>query len=105
MMGMLTPKHIKAARLFFQDDGESYWGVRALTGAGKSPDLAMNKRTSAKSDEAADNLAVLWNLGVDYVQGSYFQQIDTEDNNDSGSEATVSSDSAVPRWAHTPGET
>ena len=66
---------------------------------------AMNKRTIAKSVEAADNLAVLWNLGVDYVQGSYFQQIDTEDNNDFGSEATVSSDSAVPRWAHTPGET
>lgn len=66
---------------------------------------AMNKHTIAKSVEAADNLAVLWNLGVEYVQGYYFQHIDTGNTGDFGDETTLSSDSAVPHWAHTPGET
>lgn len=66
---------------------------------------AMNKRTIAKSVEAADNLAVLWNLGVDYVQGNYFQQDGAEGDGDFSSETTLSSDSAIPRWLKTPSRT
>lgn len=63
---------------------------------------AMNKKTIAKSVEAADNLAVLWNLQVDYVQGHYFQPGDVDDSYEITDETTFASDSTVPRWVHNP---
>ena len=61
---------------------------------------ALGKKTVAKSVESAECLAVLWNLGVDYVQGGYFQPGDSGVNYGSGGEATLTSD-AAPRWATT----
>jgi multidomain signaling protein FimX len=60
---------------------------------------ALEKKTIAKSVEAADNLASLWNCGVDYVQGNYFQQADAQLDYEFAGETELSSDSA-PLWAN-----
>lgn len=60
---------------------------------------AMEKKTIAKSVESADALSALWTLGVDYVQGHYFQEADTELNYDFGIETTISSSEGSPQWA------
>ncbi len=60
---------------------------------------ALDKKTIAKFVEAADNLATLWNFGVDYVQGNYFQQADSGLGYEFSGETTLSSDHATPQWA------
>jgi diguanylate cyclase (GGDEF)-like protein/PAS domain S-box-containing protein len=61
---------------------------------------ALSIKTVAKSVEKADNLAPLWNFGVDYVQGHYFETAGEEQDDDSAHEATLSSDEqAAPTWA------
>jgi len=65
---------------------------------------ALNKKTIAKGVESADNLSVLWNLGVDYVMGNYFQQADAALNYEFSGETTISSDISVPQWANTGGK-
>jgi diguanylate cyclase (GGDEF)-like protein/PAS domain S-box-containing protein len=79
-------------------DNVSRTSLKAIVDVAK----AMNKRTIAKSVEAADNLAVLWNLQVDYVQGHYFQPGDVDSSYEYTDESTLASDPTVPRWAHTP---
>jgi diguanylate cyclase (GGDEF)-like protein/PAS domain S-box-containing protein len=68
--------------------------VKAAVGVAK----AIEKKVVAKSVEAADNLATLWNLGVDYVQGNYFQQADGESGYEFVGETTLSEVTA-PSWA------
>jgi diguanylate cyclase (GGDEF)-like protein/PAS domain S-box-containing protein len=68
--------------------------VKAAVGVAK----AIEKKVVAKSVEAADNLAALWNLGVDYVQGHYFQQADGESGYEFVGETTLSEVTA-PNWA------
>jgi EAL domain-containing protein (putative c-di-GMP-specific phosphodiesterase class I) len=68
--------------------------VKAAVGVAK----AIEKKVVAKSVEAADNLAALWNLGVDYVQGNYFQQADGESGYEFVGETTLSEVTA-PSWA------
>ncbi|GEM_PF-791580 len=59
---------------------------------------AMKKKTIAKSVESAEALSVLWTLGVDYVQGHYFQEADAELNYQFAGETTLTSES-TPQWA------
>ncbi|UCH52526.1 MAG: EAL domain-containing protein [Pseudomonadota bacterium] len=59
---------------------------------------AIDKKVVAKSVEAAENLASLWNLGIDYVQGNYFQATDEDANYEPAGETTLSEVSA-PQWA------
>jgi EAL domain-containing protein (putative c-di-GMP-specific phosphodiesterase class I) len=59
---------------------------------------AIDKKVVAKSVEAAENLASLWNLGVDYVQGNYFQATDADANYGPAGETTLS-DTTAPQWA------
>jgi diguanylate cyclase (GGDEF)-like protein/PAS domain S-box-containing protein len=58
---------------------------------------AMEKKTIAKSVESAEALSVLWNVGVDYVQGHYFQEADAALNYEFAGETTLSSEG--PQWA------
>jgi diguanylate cyclase (GGDEF)-like protein/PAS domain S-box-containing protein len=61
---------------------------------------AMNKQTIAKLVEKVEDLGMLWNLGVDYVQGNYFQQADARLSYEFASETTLSSDTnSSPNWA------
>ncbi len=60
---------------------------------------AMNKMTIAKFVEQADDLGILWNLGLDYVQGNYFQQADSQPDYAFADETTLSSDAGTPNWA------
>ncbi len=39
---------------------------------------ALDKKTIAKSVEKAEDMSILFNLGVDYVQGHYFQEADSQ---------------------------
>ncbi len=39
---------------------------------------ALDKKTIAKSVEKAEDMSILFNLGVDYVQGHYFQESDSQ---------------------------
>jgi len=41
---------------------------------------ALDKQTIAKSVEKAEDMSILFNLGVDYVQGHYFQEADAQMN-------------------------
>lgn len=59
---------------------------------------AMGKKTIAKSVESAEALSVLWTLGVDYVQGNYFQEADASLTYAFGAETTISAEPA-PSWA------
>lgn len=59
---------------------------------------AMGKRTIAKGVESAEGLSVLWALGVDYVQGHYFQEGDAEPNYQFEDQATLTSEH-IPSWA------
>ena len=58
---------------------------------------AMGKKTIAKSIESAEALSVLWNFGIDYVQGHYFQEADSDLNYAFSDETTISSE-ASPQW-------
>jgi multidomain signaling protein FimX len=60
---------------------------------------AMDKQIIAKSVEKAEDLAALWNLNVDYVQGNYFQEANSGLSYEFGTDQTVSSDDDSPRWA------
>ncbi len=60
---------------------------------------ALDKLVIAKSVEKAEDLAVLWNLGVDYVQGHYFQEAASELSYEFGTDTTLSSDVTSPQWA------
>jgi len=61
---------------------------------------AMNKQTIAKLVEKVEDLGMLWNLGVDYVQGNYFQQADARLSYEFASETTLASDTnSSPNWA------
>lgn len=60
---------------------------------------AIDKKVIAKSVEKAEDLAILWNLGIDYVQGNYFQGADNQPDYEFASETTLSSDTAAPNWA------
>lgn len=41
---------------------------------------ALDKKTIAKSVEKAEDMSILFNLGVDYVQGHYFQEAESQMN-------------------------
>jgi len=58
---------------------------------------AMKKKTIAKSVESVEALSALWEFGVDYVQGRYFQEADAELNYEFHNEATLSSENS-PHW-------
>jgi multidomain signaling protein FimX len=58
---------------------------------------AMEKKTIAKSIESAESLSVLWTLGIDYVQGHYFQEADAELNYNFGDETTLTAEDS-PHW-------
>ena len=60
---------------------------------------ALDKKTIAKSVEKAEDLGILWNLGIDYVQGHYFQEADSQLDYQFDSETTMSSESSTPNWA------
>lgn len=60
---------------------------------------ALEKKTIAKSVESAEALSVLWNLGIDYVQGNYFQEADADLSYDFGGETTIASETNSPNWA------
>jgi EAL domain-containing protein (putative c-di-GMP-specific phosphodiesterase class I) len=78
------------------DDSVAQASLKAVIEVAK----AMDKKTIAKSVESAEALSVLWTLGVDYVQGHYFQEADAELNYDftGEGETTISSESS-PQWA------
>ncbi|HLU38688.1 MAG TPA: EAL domain-containing protein, partial [Planctomycetota bacterium] len=59
---------------------------------------ALGKKTIAKGVESAETLSVLWELGVDYVQGNYLQEGDAELNYQFEDQATLTSEH-VPPWA------
>ena len=50
---------------------------------------ALNKQTIAKSVEKAEDMSILFNLGVDYVQGHYFQEADSQMNYEFGAGGTI----------------
>lgn len=60
---------------------------------------AMHKKTIAKSVESAEALSVLWNYGVDYVQGRYFQDADADLNYGFSADETTISSETSPQWA------
>ena len=64
---------------------------------------SMEKKTIAKSVESAEALSVLWTFGIDYVQGHYFQEADSELRYDFAGEATLSSESS-PQWVASTGK-
>ena len=51
---------------------------------------ALDKKTIAKSVEKAEDMSILFNLGVDYVQGHYFQEADSQMNYEFGAGGTTS---------------
>jgi len=63
----------------------------------------LSKGVIVKCLERAEDLAILWNLGVDYVQGNYFQGADTHTNYEFADETTLSSEPTTPHWASTNG--
>lgn len=76
------------------NDAVSQTALRAVLQVAK----ALNMKTIAKSVEKAENLSALWNFGIDYVQGYYFEKADSE--GESNQQATLSSDShSAPSWA------
>jgi len=77
------------------DDAIAQTSLKALIQVAK----ALDKMVIAKSVERAEDLAILWNLGVDYVQGHYFQEAHSQLAYDFGTETTLSSDVAPPQWA------
>jgi diguanylate cyclase (GGDEF)-like protein/PAS domain S-box-containing protein len=65
---------------------------------------ALQMKTIAKSVEKAENLAALWNFGIDYVQGYYFENAGTESEYGDASQTTLTSDSlSAPNWASSRG--
>jgi len=78
------------------DDDIAQTSLKALIQVAK----ALDKKIIAKSVEKAEDLAVLWNLGVDYVQGHYFQEAHSHLSYDFGGETTISSEIAPPQWAN-----
>lgn len=79
------------------DDNVAQASLKALIHVAK----ALEKKVIAKSVEKAEDLAILWNLGVDYVQGHYFQEADAHLSFEFGGETTVSSAITAPQWANT----
>jgi EAL domain-containing protein (putative c-di-GMP-specific phosphodiesterase class I) len=67
--------------------------VEAMVGVAKN----LEKLVIAKHVEDAQSLSLLWNYGVHYVQGNYFQQPESELNYEFAGE-TISSDHAVAGW-------
>jgi diguanylate cyclase (GGDEF)-like protein/PAS domain S-box-containing protein len=61
---------------------------------------ALDMKTIAKSVEKAESLATLYNFGIDYVQGNYFQQAEGDTGYEFEGETTLSSDEpSAPHWA------
>jgi diguanylate cyclase (GGDEF)-like protein/PAS domain S-box-containing protein len=61
---------------------------------------ALDMKTIAKSVEKAENLAVLWNVGIDYVQGHYFEGAGAEGGDSDSGQTTLTSDTlSTPNWA------
>lgn len=67
--------------------------VETMVGVAKN----LDKLVIAKYVEDAQSLSLLWNYGVHYVQGNYFQQPESELNYEFAGE-TISSDHAVAGW-------
>lgn len=67
--------------------------VQALVQIGRS----LGKLVIAKSVQDADSLALLWRYGVDYVQGNFFQQPESQLSY-AFEDHSVSSDQAVAGW-------
>lgn len=67
--------------------------VESLVGVAKH----LEKFVIAKYVEDAQSLSLLWNYGVHYVQGNYFQQPESELSYEFAGE-TISSDHAVAGW-------
>jgi len=67
--------------------------VEGLVGVAKS----LEKLAIVKCVEDAQSLSLLWNYGVHYAQGNYFQQPECELNYEFAGE-TISSDQAVAGW-------
>ncbi len=75
-------------------DGVAQASLKAVVEVAK----AMDKKTIAKSVESAEALSVLWTFGIDYVQGHYFQEADSNLDYEFSGETTISSESS-PNWA------
>lgn len=73
-------------------------GLAALKGVVEVA-KSIEKKVIAKSVESAQMLSALWNLGIDYVQGNYFQQTDAGTDDEFEGETTLSSETGVPQWA------
>jgi multidomain signaling protein FimX len=79
------------------NDAASQETLKAVVEVAKT----LNAYTVAKSVEKAENLAMLWNFGLDYVQGNYFQEADTQLGYDYTGETTLASDAvSTPTWAN-----
>jgi diguanylate cyclase (GGDEF)-like protein/PAS domain S-box-containing protein len=76
------------------NDKVSQASLKALIQVAK----VMEKHVIAKSVERAEDLAALWNLGVDYVQGHYFQEAESHLSYQFSADETIASDEP-PRWA------
>ena len=74
--------------------------LQAMVGIAK----ALDKKIIAKYVEDAESLSLLWNFGIDYVQGNYLQQADTQLNYDFSGETTLSSEEVpAPNWISSSG--
>jgi diguanylate cyclase (GGDEF)-like protein/PAS domain S-box-containing protein len=60
---------------------------------------ALEMKTIAKSVEKAENLAALWNFGIDYVQGYYFEGAGGGEYGDTGQTTLTSDTLSKPNWA------
>jgi diguanylate cyclase (GGDEF)-like protein/PAS domain S-box-containing protein len=81
-------------------DPVSQAALRAVVQAAQNLGL----KTVAKSVEKAENLAALWNFGVDYVEGHYFEGNEGARDFGTPEEATLSSeDLTPPSWANSRG--
>jgi diguanylate cyclase (GGDEF)-like protein/PAS domain S-box-containing protein len=93
----LPVEYLKIDGSFIRDlssDPVSQTALRAVLQVAQ----ALNMKTIAKCVEKAENLSALWNFGIDYVQGFYFDNPDA--GTDAGQQTTLSAESlATPNWA------
>jgi EAL domain-containing protein (putative c-di-GMP-specific phosphodiesterase class I) len=77
-----------------RDDPVARASLKAVIDVAKT----LNKKVIAKGVESAEALSELWTLGVDYVQGHYFQQAETALDYEFADETTLSGEVHSPHW-------